>query len=456
MKLQTVILAAGQGTRMRSSLPKVLHRVGAKPLVEHVYRVARNLGSERIAIVYGHGGRLLPEACGAFTADWVEQSPQLGTGHAVQQAAHLLADDSTVLVLYGDVPLLTSSTLEALLGHATKQSVALLTVILNDPAGYGRIVRDADGKVCRIVEERDATAAERDIMEVNTGILACPGGELKRWLAKLNNANSQGEYYLTDVIGMAVDDGFEVAPVAARNPQDVQGINTRQQLAEAERVYQRRQAEHLMERGATLLDPGRFDLRGEIAELGRDVEIDVNVVLEGVIRLGHRVRIGAGCFLKDCRLGDDVVVLPNCCIEQAEIGHQSRIGPFSRIRPDTRIAEHVHIGNFVEVKKAEIASHSKVNHLSYIGDTTIGRDVNIGAGTITCNYDGADKHQTIIEDGVFVGSDTQLVAPVRIARNATIGAGSTITRDVPENSLALSRVKQMSLDGWHRPVKKGK
>jgi bifunctional UDP-N-acetylglucosamine pyrophosphorylase / glucosamine-1-phosphate N-acetyltransferase len=456
MKLQTVILAAGQGTRMRSALPKVLHRVGAKPLVEHVYGLARKVGSETIVIVYGHGGSLLPEACAAFTAEWVEQSPQLGTGHAVQQAAHLLADDSIVLILYGDVPLLTATTVDALLESASSRSVALLTVILGEPTGYGRIVRDATGKVCRIVEERDATSAERQITEVNTGILACPGRELKRWLASLNNANSQGEYYLTDVIGMAVTDGFEIAAVTAHDYQEVQGINTRQQLAEAERVYQRRQAEELMDRGASLLDPARFDLRGEITELGQDVEIDVNVVLEGAIRLGHRVRIGAGSVLKDCRLGDDVVVLPNCCIEQAEIGDHSRIGPFARIRPDTRLAEHVHIGNFVEVKKSEIASHSKVNHLSYIGDTTIGRDVNIGAGTITCNYDGANKHQTVIEDGVFVGSDTQLVAPVRVARNATIGAGSTITKDVPESSLALSRVKQVSLDGWQRPVKKGK
>jgi bifunctional UDP-N-acetylglucosamine pyrophosphorylase/glucosamine-1-phosphate N-acetyltransferase len=274
-------------------------------------------------------------------------------------------------------------------------------------------------------------------------------------LARLNNANSQGEFYLTDVIGMAVADGFEVVAVTARDDREVQGINNRQQLAEAERVYQRRQAEALMDRGATLLDPARFDLRGEVTELGQDVEIDVNVVLEGVIRLGHRVRIGAGSVLKDCSLGDDVIVLPNSCIEEAEVGDHSRIGPFARIRPDTRLAEYVHIGNFVEVKKSDIASHSKVNHLSYIGDTTIGRNVNIGAGTITCNYDGANKHRTVIEDGVFVGSDTQLVAPVRVARNATIGAGSTITKDVPESSLALSRVKQVSLDGWQRPVKKG-
>lgn len=456
MKLQTVILAAGQGTRMRSSLPKVLHRVGAKPLVEHAYRVARELGSETIAIVYGHGGRLLPDSCAAFDAQWVEQSPQLGTGHAVQQTAPLIADDSLVLVLYGDVPLLRCDTLRALLSAAVPGKVALLTVELTDPSGYGRIVRDSSGKVSRIVEQRDADPSECRIREVNTGIIACGGAALKAWLTRLSNANSQGEYYLTDVIGMAVREGHEIAVVQAGDATEVQGINTRQQLAEAERIYQRRQAEELMVKGVTLLDPSRLDVRGEVLELGEDVEIDVNVVLEGCIRLGSRVKIGANVYLKDCAVGDDVEILPNSVVEEAEIGAHSRIGPFARVRPETRIGDHVHVGNFVEIKKSGIGSGSKVNHLSYIGDTLIGRDVNIGAGTITCNYDGANKHQTVIEDGVFIGSDTQLVAPVRVARNSTIGAGSTITRDTPADTLTLSRATQISVPGWQRPIKKGK
>lgn len=456
MKLQTVILAAGQGTRMRSSRPKVMHRLGAKPLIGHVYQLAKDLGSRDIAIVYGHGGSLIPDSCEDFEACWVEQTPQLGTGHAVQQTSHLIADDGVVLVLYGDVPLLRTATIRSLLALLRPDNVALLTVDLANPQGYGRIVRDEHGKVCRIVEEGDAAVAERAIQEVNTGILACGGGVLKSWLARLSNDNIQGEYYLTDVIGMAVADGFDVAVHKAADETEVQGINTRQQLAGAERIFQRRQAETLMDQGVTFLDPARFDLRGDVVAVGRDVEIDVNVVLEGRIELGDRVKIGPNVFLKECRIGDDAEILANCCLEQAEIGPFSRIGPFARIRPDTRIEDHVHIGNFVEIKKSVVASRSKINHLSYVGDTLVGRDVNIGAGTITCNYDGANKHQTVIEDGVFIGSDTQLVAPVRVARNATIGAGSTITKDPPENTLTLSRAKQVSVDGWQRPVKKGK
>lgn len=456
MKMQTVILAAGQGTRMRSFRPKVLHRIGGRALLEHVYRLAVELGSHAIAIVYGHGGSLIPDVCPGFRAHWVEQSPQLGTGHAVQQAAGWIDDDAVVLVLYGDVPLLRKETVQALLASMQPQTLSLLTVELADPHGYGRVVRDSCGKVFGIVEDRDATVEQRAIREVNTGILACPGGALKSWLARLSNDNSQGEYYLTDVIGMAVADGYQVAVHRTPDETEVRGINTRQQLAEAERIYQRRHAEALMERGMTLLDPARFDLRGEIVGLGQDVEIDVNVVLEGRIELGNRVRIGPGVILKDCVIGDDAEILAHSVIEQAEIGAFCRIGPFARIRPETRIEEHVHIGNFVEVKKSQVASRSKINHLSYVGDSVVGCDVNIGAGTITCNYDGANKHQTVIEDGVFIGSDTQLVAPVRIARNATIGAGSTITKDTPENTLTLSRAKQVSVPGWQRPVKKVK
>ncbi len=440
---------------MRSSLPKALHRIGGKPLVRHVYDLARDLESQDIAIVYGHGGSRIPETCADFHASWVEQTPQLGTGHAVQQAAHLFANDGVVLVLYGDVPLLRIQTMRSLLALLQPGNLALLTVEMANPQGYGRIVRDTCGNVVRIVEDGDAMTAERAIREVNTGILACGGGTLKSWLSRLSNDNAQGEYYLTDVIGMAVADGLDVAVCKAADETEVQGINTRQQLAGAERIFQRRQAEALMERGVTLLDPARFDLRGEVVATGRDVEIDVNVVFEGRIELGDRVRIGPNVYLKDCCIGHDAEVLAHSSLDQADVGAFSRIGPFARIRPDTRIEDHVHIGNFVEIKKSVVASRSKINHLSYVGDTLVGQDVNIGAGTITCNYDGANKHQTVIEDGAFIGSDTQLVAPVTVARNATIGAGSTITKDAPEDTLTLSRAKQVSVQGWRRPTKKG-
>jgi len=456
MTFQTVILAAGQGTRMRSARPKVLHPIGGKPLLGHVYALATALGSEAVFIVYGHGGERIPESCPHFAATWILQAPQLGTGHAVQQAMPHFADDRRVLILYGDVPLLRPETVEALLARAGDATLALLTMDVDDPEGYGRIVRDAEGRVVRIVEERDATPDERRIREVNTGILVCRGEALRRWLARLDNTNAKGEYYLTDIIGMAVAEGQEVAVSKAADPSEVLGINTQSQLAVAERIYQSRQAQRLMDQGVTLLDPARFDQRGEVAINGQDVEIDVNVVLEGRVRLGHRVKLGANVYLKDCVLGDDVVVLPNCYLENAQIGDGSRIGPFARIRPETRLADHVHIGNFVEVKNATVASGSKINHLSYVGDTLVGSGVNIGAGTITCNYDGANKYQTIIEDGAFIGSDTQLIAPVRVGKNATIGAGSTITRDAPAETLTLSRAKQLSIDGWQRPVKKAK
>lgn len=456
MSLQTIILAAGQGTRMRSALPKVLHRVGGRSLVGHVYELARTIGSDDIAIVYGHGGEQILQACAAFQAAWVEQTPQLGTGHAVQQVRDRIADDHCVLVLYGDVPLLTEKTVRSLVADVSESSVALLTVELDQPHGYGRIVRDGSGKVLRIVEEKDADAAERAIREVNTGIVAFPGKALKAWLARLSTANAQGEYYLTDAIEMAVAEDYRIATTKAADATEVMGINTRCQLADAERIHQQRRARELMEGGVSLLDPARFDLRGELASVGEDVEIDVNVVLEGRIRLGNRVRIGANVYLKDCSIGDDTEILPNCFIENSEIGPACRVGPFSRLRPETRLDDHVHIGNFVEVKKSVVASGSKINHLSYVGDTLVGSKVNIGAGTITCNYDGANKYQTIIEDGAFIGSDTQLIAPVRVAKNATIGAGSTITRDVPEDCLTLSRTRQVTIEGWQRPQKKEK
>jgi bifunctional UDP-N-acetylglucosamine pyrophosphorylase/glucosamine-1-phosphate N-acetyltransferase len=448
-----LILAAGQGTRMRSGLPKVLHRIGGLCLLEHVYRLAAALEVRETVIVYGHGGEQALSALGHLPATWIEQKERRGTGHAVMQAVDRIGDDSTVLVLYGDVPLLRRETVETLLHHAGESSLGLLTVELDNPTGYGRIIRDASGRVLRIVEEKDATPEERAVREVNTGILAVEGAPLKRWLKALRNDNAQGEYYLTDIVAMAVAEGYFIDATHPTSPDEVLGVNDRRQLAELERIYQVHQARALMERGVTLRDPARFDLRGEIVELGRDVEIDVNVILEGRIALGDEARIGPNVYLKDTVIGPGVAVLANSVIEGAVIGAGSRVGPFARLRPESVLAEGVHIGNFVEVKQSDIAVGSKVNHLSYIGDASIGRGVNVGAGTITCNYDGVAKHRTIIEDGAFIGSDTQLVAPVRVGRNATIGAGSTITRDTPEDCLTLSRARQLSVEGWKRPEK---
>lgn len=455
MILEIVILAAGQGTRMRSALPKVLHQLGHLTLLEHVYRLATALAADRISIVYGHGGDQAPETLAHLDAAWVEQKERLGTGHAVMQVADHISDTGTVLVLYGDVPLLGLDTVKKLLVLTGDDSLGLLTVHLANPHGYGRIVRDSSGAVLRIVEEKDASAEERAITEGNTGILAVNGGRLKRWLSRLDNRNAQGEYYLTDVIGMAVQDGVPVRTVEAASVDEVLGVNDRQQLAHLERVYQAARAESLMRDGVTLRDPARFDLRGQIDSMGQDVEIDVNVLLEGRITVGNRVRIGPNTVIRDSEIGDDVEILANSLIEAATVGAGSRIGPFARLRPDTRLGESVHVGNFVEIKKSTVASRSKINHLSYVGDAIVGGDVNIGAGTITCNYDGANKFQTVIEDGAFIGSDTQLVAPVTIGKNATIGAGSTITRDAPGGALTLSRMKQATYPEWQRPTKKG-
>lgn len=454
MKLKTIILAAGQGTRMYSDLPKVLHKIGGKPLLKHVYELASSIEGNHISIIYGHGAEKVFAELDGINAHWIEQPEQLGTGHAVMQAAHTIDDTDTVLILYGDVPLLTRPTLEALLHRVDENALALLTVQLDDPTGYGRIFRNSEGHVEKIIEEKDATPSEKRIKEVNTGILAVNGGKLKGWLDRLDNRNAQGEYYLTDIIGMAVAENIVIATINPADPSEVQGINTKQQLAQLERVYQHRQALSLLNRGVTLKDPERFDLRGEVTWIGRDVEIDVNVILEGQIRLGNRVKIGPYTIIKQADLSDDVEILAHCVIEGVSIGVGSRIGPFARIRPESKVAERVHIGNFVEVKKSKIGNGSKINHLSYIGDTFVGSEVNIGAGTITCNYDGANKHQTIIEDGVFIGSDTQLIAPVKVGKNATIGAGSTITQDAPENTLTLSRCRQVCVEGWQRPVKK--
>ncbi|MDD2769673.1 MAG: bifunctional UDP-N-acetylglucosamine diphosphorylase/glucosamine-1-phosphate N-acetyltransferase GlmU [Methylococcus sp.] len=453
MDVLALILAAGQGTRMRSALPKVLHRIGGVCLLEHVYRLAGAVQAGETAIVYGHGAEQTLGELGHLSATWIEQKERKGTGHAVMQAADRIRDDVKVLILYGDVPLLKQETVETLLHHASGPSLGLLTVVLDNPTGYGRIIRDDTGKVLRIVEEKDASAEERAVREVNTGILAVEGGPLKRWLKALRNDNAQGEYYLTDVVGLAVAEGYFIDTSHPAREEEVLGVNNRQQLAELERAYQSRRAADLMERGVTLRDPARFDLRGEIAALGRDVEIDVNVVLEGNISLGDNVRIGPHVCLKDAVIGNDVEILAHSVIEGAVVGAGSRIGPFARLRPDSVLAEAVHVGNFVEIKKSDIATGSKVNHLSYIGDASIGAQVNVGAGTITCNYDGVNKHRTVIEDGAFIGSDTQLVAPVRVGRNATIGAGSTITKDTPEERLTLSRAKQLSIEGWKRPEK---
>ena len=451
MKLHVIILAAGQGTRMRSDLPKVLHTIGGRPLLQHVIETAQQLEPDSINVVYGHGADQVLARFSGWPVQWVEQAEQLGTGHAVQQVA-LPDDNGIVLIFYGDVPLLRAHTLQRLLQTAESERLALLTVKLDNPTGYGRIVRDSQGQVQRIVEEKDANEAEKALNEVNTGIMALSGSYLSKWLNRLENKNAQGEYYLTDVIAMAVDDGVVVETVLAENECEVQGINNKRQLAELERAYQESQAERLMDQGVTLRDPKRFDLRGEV-EVGRDVEIDVNVVLEGQVKLGNRVKIGPNVVIRNAMVDDDVEILANSHIDDAWIGAGSRIGPFARLRPGTRLARETHIGNFVEIKKSSVGEGSKINHLSYVGDSEVGNSVNIGAGTITCNYDGVNKFKTIIEDGAFIGSDTQLVAPVKVGKDATIGAGSTITRDAPEGKLTLSRSKQITVDNWQRPKK---
>ena len=453
MRLSIIILAAGQGTRMCSAIPKVLHRIGGKPLLEHVIETAADMRPRSVQVVYGHGGQAVPEALRQHQVIWVEQSEQLGTGHAVAQALPAVADDQQVLILFGDVPLITTQTLTRLCAVADDKALGLLTAQLDCPQGYGRILRDAVGRVTGIVEEKDANEAQRRVTEINTGFLAAPAYRLKAWIEALDNINAQGEYYLTDVIGLAAADGVSIRTVSPSDTGEIRGVNNRLQLAELERAYQRREANRLMMEGVTLRDPARFDLRGKLTA-GTDVCIDVDVVLEGAVRLGDRVSIGPGCFIRDSEIGDDVEVQPRCVIEGARIGAAARIGPFARLRPETRLGDRVHVGNFVEIKKSDVGTQSKINHLSYIGDTKIGERVNVGAGTITCNYDGANKHQTVIGDDVFIGSDTQLVAPVKVGAGATIGAGSTITRDTPAGELTLSRAPQMTRPGWKRPVKR--
>ncbi len=456
MTTTIIILAAGKGTRMRSEMPKIMHKIADRPLLEHVYDMSKQLADSKVKIVYGHGAELVRDRLKHLDAAWVEQKEQLGTGHAVQQVGDQIGDDDKVLILYGDVPLLKLATVNKLIAEVSDKSLGLLTVILPQPKGYGRIVRDSSGSVQRIVEEKDASQDEKLIKEVNTGIMAVKGSHLKKWLAQLNNANAQGEYYLTDIIEMAVSEKIKVVTHQPETKDEVLGVNNRLQLSYLERVYQQGQAIKLMEQGVTLRDPARFDIRGNLDSLGQDIEIDINVILDGKNSIGSNVTIGANTRIKNSIIGDNVEILDHCVIENAVIGSGCRIGPFARLRPETVLGNNVHIGNFVELKKSEVADGSKINHLSYIGDTTVGALVNIGAGTIVCNYDGVNKFRTIIEDGAFIGSDTQLVAPVKVGKNATIGAGSTITKDCPDGQLTLSRSKQVSVNGWQRPVKKEK
>jgi len=451
--MNVVILAAGQGKRMHSDLPKVLHPLAGRPLLAHVIATARSLAPGVICIVYGHGGERVREAIGQPDLIWVRQEPQLGTGHALLQALPHLNTKAPTLVLYGDVPLTRAQTLRDLIGAAGKD-MALLTIALDDPQGYGRIVRSR-GSIKRIVEEKDATAAERALREINTGIMVLPTARLQAWLAGLQNKNAQKEYYLTDVVAAAVADKVSVSSAAPAAAWETLGVNSKAQLAELERTFQRQTADALMRDGVTLADPARIDVRGSLA-CGRDVAIDVNCVFEGEVVLGAGVSVGANCVLRDVKVAAGSRIEPFCHLDQADIGARCRIGPYARLRPGTTLAEEVHIGNFVEVKASQIAARSKANHLAYVGDTTVGRDVNIGAGTITCNYDGANKHRTIIEDDVHIGSDTQLVAPVRVGRGATLGAGTTLTKDAPEGALTISRAKQVTIAGWKRPVKQHK
>ncbi|MES2129912.1 MAG: bifunctional UDP-N-acetylglucosamine diphosphorylase/glucosamine-1-phosphate N-acetyltransferase GlmU [Pseudomonadota bacterium] len=451
--MNVVILAAGMGKRMQSALPKVLHPLAGKALLSHVIDTARELDAPRLCVIYGHGGAAVPEMVAARHAPIATalQEPQLGTGHAVMQALPQLDDSVPTMVLYGDVPLTAAASLKRLAEAAGSDKLGILTVEFANPHGLGRIVRE-HGRIVRIVEEKDATDAERTIREINSGIMVIPTAKLKSWLAALQNNNAQGEYYLTDIVAMAVADGVEVVSAQPGAVWEVAGVNSKVQLAELERQHQLNIAGALLERGVTLLDPARIDVRGELV-CGRDVTIDVGCVFEGRVELGDGVTIGPNNVLVNARIGAGVQVKPFCHIEDASVGAASVIGPFARLRPGTVLAEDVHVGNFVEIKNSQVAAHSKANHLAYVGDATVGSRVNIGAGTITCNYDGANKFRTVIEDDAFIGSDTQLVAPVTVGKGATLGAGTTLTKDAPAGKLTISRARQVTIENWTRPVK---
>ncbi|MBB1313222.1 bifunctional UDP-N-acetylglucosamine diphosphorylase/glucosamine-1-phosphate N-acetyltransferase GlmU [Aliivibrio sp. SR45-2] len=452
MNFSAVILAAGKGTRMYSNKPKVLHTLAGKPMAKHVIDTCEGLGAKNIHLVYGHGGDQMQAELGQERVTWVLQAEQLGTGHAVNQASPEFADDEKVLILYGDVPLISTATVENLLDAQPTGGIALLTVVLDNPMGYGRIIR-RNGPVIAIVEQKDATEEQKLIKEINTGVMVATGGDLKRWLAALKNENAQGEYYLTDIIAAAHDEGRAVEAVHPVSPIEVEGVNDRAQLARLERAYQAAQAQKLLEQGVMLRDPSRFDLRGSL-QCGMDIEIDVNVIIEGNVTLGDNVVIGAGCVLKDCEIDDNTIIRPYSVIEGATVGEKCTVGPFTRLRPGAELCNDAHVGNFVEVKNVRLGEGSKANHLTYLGDAEIGKRVNVGAGVITCNYDGANKFKTIIGDDVFVGSDSQLIAPVTIGNGATIGAGSTVTKDVAENELMISRAKERRIEHWQRPTKK--
>ena len=453
--LEIVILAAGKGTRMCSALPKVLHKLAGSPLVSHVIRSARLLKPGKLCVVYGFGGEALPRSLADESLTFVQQAEQLGTGHAVMQAAGLLTPGSVTLILYGDVPLTRPETLGPLVNAARAGRLGLLTVNLQHPDGYGRIVRNEAGQVVRVVEHKDATLQERAIQEVNTGIVAVPTNQLFGWLSRLDNKNAQKEYYLTDMVAMAVADGVPIQTSQPAFEWEVLGVNSKVQLAELERLYQQLQARILLESGVTMMDPERIDIRGEL-HCGQDVVIDVNCVFEGRVELGDGVEVGPNCVLRNVKVAAGTHIDAFTLLDTAEVGRDSRIGPFSRIRPGTVLGPEVHVGNFVEIKNSQVDRGSKINHLSYVGDATVGKKVNVGAGTITCNYDGANKHRTVIEDEAFIGSDTQLVAPVTVGKGATLGAGTTLTRDAPAGELTLSRPKQVTISGWQRPIKKPK
>ncbi|MDV6328530.1 bifunctional UDP-N-acetylglucosamine diphosphorylase/glucosamine-1-phosphate N-acetyltransferase GlmU [Idiomarina sp. Sol25] len=453
MKLRVVILAAGKGTRMRSELPKVLHKVANKPMVEHVIDTARSLKPDAINLIYGHGGDQLKQAIAGDDLTWVEQREQLGTGHAVQQVIPHLKSSEKVIILYGDVPLLTESTLIKLVTASANTALGLLTMTLTEPTGYGRIVRNERRSVTGIVEQKDANAQQLAIKEVNTGIMIADSDKLKSWLEQLSNDNAQKEYYLTDIVAMAAREGVNIATAQPDNAQEVEGANNRQQLASLERALQQRQAEELMTQGVTLIDPARFDCRGKLSA-GSDVTIDINAVFEGNVVLGDRVVIEPNCVIRNSVIGDDTVIRANSHIEDAKVAKGCKVGPFARLRPGAELADEAQVGNFVEMKKSRLGKGSKASHLTYLGDTQVGEYANIGAGTITCNYDGVNKALTEIGDGAFIGSNSSLVAPVAIGKNATVGAGSVITRAVADEELAVARGKQRNISGWQRPQSK--